>query len=90
MEKMEIQNSQPKAVATYNEEKFYAIAQKVAGDLCIPQEEIPIVKQKAMSFYLAFKQTANAKVLKQGRHQGGAAGPRATPTPRPPSRCNNM
>lgn len=61
MEKMEIQNSQPKAVATYNEEKFYAIAQKVAGDLCIPQEEIPIVKQKAMSFYLAFKQTTNAE-----------------------------
>ena len=61
MEKMEVQNSQPKAVATYNEEKFYAIAQKVAGDLCIPQEEIPIVKQKAMSFYLAFKQTPNAE-----------------------------
>ena len=60
MEKMEVQNSQPKAVATYNEEKFYAIAQKVAGDLCIPQEEIPIVKQKAMNFYLAFKQTPDA------------------------------
>lgn len=60
MEKLEVQNTQPKAVATYNEDKFYAIAEKVARDIAIPQEELPLIKQKAMSFYLAFKQVDGA------------------------------
>lgn len=60
MEKLEVQNAQPKAVATYNEDKFYAIAEKVARDIAIPQEELPLIKQKAMSFYLAFKQVDGA------------------------------
>lgn len=60
MEKLEVQTGQKKEVATYNEQKFYAIAEKVAKDLFIPQNELPLIKQKAMSFYLAFKQVPNA------------------------------
>lgn len=60
MEKLEVQTGQKKEVATYNEQKFYEIAEKVARDLYIPQNELPLMKQKAMSFYLAFKQTPNA------------------------------
>ena len=61
MEKLEVQNAQPKAVATYNEDKFYAIAEKVARDIYMPKEEMPLLKEKAMSFYLAFKQTDGAE-----------------------------
>lgn len=61
MEKLEVEKAQPKAVQTYNEDKFYAIAEKVAKDIAIPQNELPLVKQKAMSFYLAFKQVQGAE-----------------------------
>ena len=60
MEKLEVEKAQPKAVQTYNEDKFYAIAEKVAHDIAVPQEEMPLIKQKAMSFYLAFKQVDGA------------------------------
>lgn len=61
MEKLEVEKTQTKSVQAYNEDKFYAIAQKVASDLAIPQEELPLIKQKAMSFYLAFKQVPDAE-----------------------------
>ena len=60
MEKLEVEKAQPKAVQTYNEDRFYAIAEKVAHDIAIPTEELPLIKQKAMSFYLAFKQVTDA------------------------------